>query len=407
MSSAHFTVSGSARSPARNRARNEERSYVLQEFRLRILLLDGAKGRGRGEQRHDPMIGDHPPIGAGIGRAHRLALVENGRATMKERPIDDVGMADHPADVRGGPEHLARLHAEEMAHGPFERDHVAAIVAHHALRNAGRTRGVEHVERIGGCDRHAFGLAPFGPRGVDGARPIPVAAVVKRACELRSLEDEAGFRLRGGERDRLVEQRLVGDDPGALDAAGGGEDDLRLGVVDAGRELLRRKAAEDHGMDRPDAGAGQHREAGLRDHRHVDDDAIAFDDAHLLQHGGQRRHLVLQLGIGDAALRVGDRAVVDDCRLVAARGDMPVDRVVAGVALSPDEPAPIDAGLAVEHLVRRPDPIDIPRGRLPESHGIGLPSGIDLSIAALGRWHGAPRCVHCMRLQEPAVVAGP
>ena len=77
---------------------------------------------------------------------------------------------------------------------------------------------------------------------------------------------------------------------------------------------------------------------------------------------------------------------------------MPVDGVVAGVALRADEPAPIDAGLAIEHLVGRLDPVDLARGLCPESLGIGLPAGIDLAIAALGRCHGVSLVAFdCMR----------
>ena len=64
-------------------------------------------------------------------------------------------MADHPADIGRRPEHLARLDAELVLHRPFQRDHVAAIVAHHALGLAGRAGRVEDVERIGGEHRHA------------------------------------------------------------------------------------------------------------------------------------------------------------------------------------------------------------------------------------------------------------
>ena len=79
--------------------------------------------------------------------------------------------------------------------------------------------------------------------------------------------------------DRLVEQRLVRDDAAGLDAAARRQDDLRLAVVDAGRELLGREAAEHHRMNRADARAGEHRDHRLRHHRHVEDDAVALGDA--------------------------------------------------------------------------------------------------------------------------------
>jgi hypothetical protein len=52
----------------------------------------------------------------------------------------------------------------------------------------------------------------------------------------------AGFVL--GKLNRLVEKRLVRNDPTQLNAAGGRDDGDGLGIVDAGRKLGRREAAE-------------------------------------------------------------------------------------------------------------------------------------------------------------------
>src|ERR1700755_2332097 len=127
-------------------------------------------------------------------------------------------MADHPADVRRAPPHFARLDAVESLHRPLTRAEMAAIVAYHTFGNAGGARGVENVERIGGLDRHA--VAGLGE--VDGVlprfSPIVVAAFYQRGRHLRALQDETGLGLVVGEPDRLVEQRLVGDDAAAFDA---------------------------------------------------------------------------------------------------------------------------------------------------------------------------------------------
>ena len=89
--------------------RAEFRQVVLREqLALRVLLLDGAERGRRGEQRDAAVLGDDPPERAGIGRADRLALVQDRGAAVQQRRVDDVGMADDPADVGGRPEHLAR-----------------------------------------------------------------------------------------------------------------------------------------------------------------------------------------------------------------------------------------------------------------------------------------------------------
>ncbi|KTT90245.1 hypothetical protein NS44R_14900, partial [Mammaliicoccus sciuri] len=222
---------------------------------------------------------------------------DRGRA-VDQRAIDDVGVADHPADVGAAPPDLARLDAVEIFHRPFQRDEMAAIVAHHALRNSGRARRVENVERIGRGDRHAGrGLAGI-ERGEAQRRPIMIAARGELARLLRPLQDDAGIRLGGGEADRFVEQRLVLDNAPGLDAAARREDQLRLGVVDAGRELLGREAAEHHAVHRADPRAGEHRDHGLRHHRHIEDDAIALGHAEILHDRGERLHLLQQLRIG-------------------------------------------------------------------------------------------------------------
>jgi hypothetical protein len=131
-----------------------------QQLRVRVLSLDGAERGRRRQHGNDAVLGDHAPHRAGIGCADRLALVKDRGAAMEQRRIDNIAVAHHPADIGGRPPHLARIDAVEVLHRPFERDHVAAIVAHYALRLAGRAGGINDVERIGGGDRNAVrGLA--------------------------------------------------------------------------------------------------------------------------------------------------------------------------------------------------------------------------------------------------------
>ena len=185
------------------------------------------------------------------------------------------------------------------------------------------------------------------------------------------------------ERDRQVEQGLVFDDPAGLDAAARGEDDLRLGVVDAGRELLGGEAAEHHRMHRADAGAGEHGDDRLRDHRHVDQHPVAHADPEIGEHRAERRRLVEEFAIADGPLRAGDRAVVIERDRFAAAGlDMPVERVEAGVEARVGEPAAIDAALGVEDALGRLRPRDLARGFRPEGLRIGAPVVIGLPVAA-------------------------
>ena len=353
------------------------------ELALRVFLPDGAEGGGRGEQRHHAVLRDQAPEGAGVGRADRLALVEDRRAAVEQRRIDNVGVADHPADVGARPPHLARRNAVEILHRPLERDHVAAIVAHHAFRDSRGARRIENVERVGGGDRHALAGLGVVDRVLPHRAPVMVAARRQRRLALRALQDHAGRRLVLRKIDRLVEQRLVRHDPRALDAAAGGQDHLRLGVVDAGGELLGREAAEHHRVDGADARAGKHREHRLRHHRHIDDDAVALLHAEVAQHGAEQLHLGEHAAVGEGLHRVGDGGIVDQRELVvAAARDVAVERVVAGVAGGADEPAAVDAGILVEDLLRLLVPVDAGGGLGPEHLRAALPVRVDVVIAA-------------------------
>ena len=192
------------------------------------------------------------------------------------------------------------------------------------------------------------------------------------------------------ERDRLVEQRLVGDDAARLEAAACREDHLRLGVVDAGGEFARGKAAEHDRMNRADARAGEHADRRLRHHRHVEDDAVALADAEIAQHGGEHLRLGHQAVIGDGARYPGERRIVDDRGLLAAPGvDVAVDRVEAGIADAADEPAAVNSRCRVEDGLRLLEPVD-GLGRLgPKTLRVALPAGVDLVIAARAGIHGA------------------
>ena len=86
----------------------------------------------------------------------------------------------------------------------------------------------------------------------------------------------------------------------------------------------------------------------------------------------------------------GEWRIVDERELLAAAlHHMTVDRVPARVADAADEPASVDAGIRVEHLPGRLDPVDVLRGLAPEALRVALPTRIDLVIAAGAGIHGA------------------
>ena len=282
---------------------------------------------------------------------------------MEKRRVDDVRMADNPADIRGRPVHLAGPGIVDVRHRPLERNRMPSVVADDALRPAGRARRVEDVEGIGRLDRdagHRLGVAKR-------LLPLDVAGRVELRLELRALEDDTPRGLALYEPDRGVEQRLVRDDAPGLEAAGGGDHDLRLRVLEPTRQLVRREAAEDNRVDRTDPRTRQHCDQRLRHHRHIDDDAVAPLHAEAAQGPGETGNDLGELGIRVDRLRPGERRVIDQRRLVPAPPlDVTVKRVPARVQPPAREPAEERRPRVVEDALPRLDPVDRGRRLRPE-----------------------------------------
>ena len=78
-----------------------------------------------------------------------------------------------------------------------------------------------------------------------------------------------------------------------------------------------------------EARAGQQRDRQLRHHAHVDDGAVAGLQAAALQHVGEAAHQPVQFLVGDHALIARLAFPQDGDFVLARRGEMPVDAVVA------------------------------------------------------------------------------
>ncbi len=268
---------------------------------------------------------------------------------------------------------------------------MAAIVAHDPFGYSGRSRSIEDVERIGRLNRHAIvDRAREHDRLVAQLGPVVVAMGEESSLLLRALKDETGLGLVSREPDRLVEQRLIFHDAPRLEPAARGENHFRLGIVDSCRELFRRESSEYHRVHRANARAREHADHRLWHHRHIENNAITFGDAEIPQDCGEHLRLNLQAVIGDRAFLPSEWRIVDDRSLLATPGeDVAVYRVPTGVAHAAGEPAPVYAGLGIEHLLGRLDPVDVGRRFAPEAVGVALPARIHLVIAARSRIHDA------------------
>ena len=85
----------------------------------------------------------------------------------------------------------------------------------------------------------------------------------------------------------------------------GRDDELGLGVVDPVAQTLGAEAAEYDRIHRADAGDREHGDHRLRNHRHVDRDAVALADAERLESVRGTLHLGGQLGVGHRAVSPG------------------------------------------------------------------------------------------------------
>ena len=369
----------------------------FQVAALGVFLPDGAKRGGRREQHLHIVLFDYPPEGAGVRRAHRLALVQHGGVTVEQRAVADIGVPHHPAHIRGRPVHLAGVHVVHVLHAPLQADDAAAGVAHHPLGLAGGAGGIENIQRVVGVDRHTVNRRRRSHR----RRPVEVPARHQRSLLHRPLQDDAGGGFVRRQPDRLVQQRLVGHHPARFHAAGGRHDHRRRRVVDAHRQFIAGEAAEHHRVDRADAGAGEHGDNRLGHHGHIDDNPVAPRHTLAAQQTGAARHLVQQLAEGIAAFAGGDRAVVDQRRLLApALLDVNIHRVETGIGDAVRVPAVERRVAVIQQPRRRPEPVDIVRGLLPQlvviHHGADAFRGRD-DWPLTARTGESPRHRRCSR----------
>ena len=140
------------------------------------------------------------------------------------------------------------------------------------------------------------------------AVPPEVAAfldvdVVAGAAQDDDVADRGGEEPAGGvlEQERLVHAFFQGDDAAAAETAVGGDDQFGLAIENAVGHRLGAEAAEDDGMDRADAGAGEHGDGGFRDHGQINDDAVALLDAVAFEDVGKEADFAMELLIGEGA----------------------------------------------------------------------------------------------------------
>ena len=118
-------------------------------------------------------------------------------------------------------------------------------------------------------------------------------------------------------------------------------------------------------MGGTDASAGEHRNGGLWNHRHVEGHQIAFADAHGLQGVGGFAHLGMELAISETAHVSG--LPFPDQRGLLSLGplEMSIEAVVRQVGGAPFKPAGERRFRPIENRVERLEPMQLTTGCLP------------------------------------------
>ncbi len=198
-----------------------------------------------------------------------------------------------------------------------------------------------------------------------------------------ALHDEHVLDERVAVVEGCVDGGLEGRGCAAPVAAVGGDDDLRLGVVDARVQRLGGEAAEDDRVGGAEPGAREHRDGGLGDHRQVDRDRVALGDPQVGEGVGRTLHLLVEVGVGDVAgVALGLTDEVDRHLVAAAGRDVAVDGVDARVELAVGEPLREGRVAPVEGLGERGAPREVGPGLLrPEALVVGGRLLVEVGLA--------------------------
>ena len=225
-------------------------------------------------------------------------------------------------------------------------------------------------------ERH--GRAIFARVFIQLVPPMVAARLHRRLRASALINDDVAHAGAFGER--FVHGRLELDLFAAPPAAVGRDDHHRAQVLDARLQRFGRKASEHDAVRDAQPRAGQHRDRQFRDHRHIDDGAVARLVAARLQHVREARHQPEQLLIGDEAL-IARLALPQDGDLVlAVRGRVAIQAVVGEIHLGAREPAR-ERRVPFEHLGPFFEPVDFLFGDLgPERFGILFRAAVQVAI---------------------------
>ena len=157
-----------------------------------------------------------------------------------------------------------------------------------------------------------------------------------RLSAAAAIDKNAGDRW--GTAQCLIGDRLQFEECSLPVSPVGGNEHLRLGIVDAIGKCVGGEAAKDHAMRCAKTRTGEHGDRNLGDHRHVDCHSIALLHAKHLQGIRRLLHLAVEIVVSDRASVAWLAHPVERDALAAASGNMAVDAVLGNVQRAVGKP---------------------------------------------------------------------
>ncbi len=310
------------------------------------VLHQHAHGGGCREDGADVVLLEHAEEDVGARMVERALVGDRGRAAQ-QRPVDDVRVADDPADVGGRPPDVVGAEAVRPAGEGVDADHVAAVHVHRELRRRRGARGGQDEGRVGGGHALRRGVAALAA----GQEVVPVQVIVGggRRVRIAAQHDDALDGVLAGPQ-RLLDDRQERHRAAAAPGDVRGDDEAGAREADAVAEGARAEPREDDGVDGADARAGQHQHDRLGDGGQRQGDPVAAADAERPQPARDPLHLAQQVAVGQH-LPLAALAGEDQRRVPCAAGvDPAVEAGPGEVRLPVGEPGegrrgPLEAAL--------------------------------------------------------------
>src|SRR6185437_13384596 len=220
-----------------------KRTQILILHEVQTKAHEAADGRRRRIEDIDLKLVHYIPKPSRIGIGGNAFEHQRSRAGA-QRTIDDIAMSRDPADVRGTEIDLAGFILKYIDETVVGEDHIAPAGVYDPFGFAGRAGGIKneqrifrihHLDRTGGVALR-LDLA-------DLVFPPYVAALDHAHGDTGAGQHDHPFDA-GASYQRVIDPRFQRDILAATIGAVGGDHEIALGVLDAVRNALSRKAAK-------------------------------------------------------------------------------------------------------------------------------------------------------------------